>query len=356
MSEQGVENQTWRAPVLVDPRVATVFEMKQQFQAELDRFPVTRNRADFMISTLNRAWPHPQGVVEVTGRVVSSVVELHMLETDEAMPEDATVESIGALICEDGKPEEVEHFVRDQRFKWQGFGLVDEPFLVGGEPIGKHYKIQLALARDLKVALPKGAGLKDIVLHCRADERQVAIEYFSNSMEYLELSACDNFPQLFEFLDENLKDGNTPGQNIMALSGLLLSRTVEVSDKAMGLLETYVDERVGAAEERTDFVVASEEDIVIFYDQAPLEVAQIAGRGEFLADVHGIRLVKAVELNEDPAGDPVVSDDQYEFRLVFTNVATVPSRDSQRLQIRLRDIRRISSIRDQFHNSYAKDE
>lgn len=354
MSEQGVEVQTWRAPVLVDPRVATVFEMKQQFQSELDRFPVTRSRADFMISTLNRAWPHPQGRVEVTGKVVSSVVELHMLEADEAVPEDAAVESIGALLCEDGKPEEVEHFVKDQQFRWQGFGLIDEPFLVGGETIGKHYRIQLSLARDLKVALPMGQGVKDVVLHCRADESQVALEYFSNSMEYLELSACENFPELFEFLDANLPEENSPSQNIMALSGLLLSRTAEASDKAMDLLETYVDERVGAAEEGTDFVVASEEDMVIFYDQAPLQVAQIAARGEFLAEVHGLRLSRAVELNEDPEGDPIVSDDQYEFRLVFTNRASAQARDSSRLQVRLRDVRGISSIREQFHNSYSK--
>jgi hypothetical protein len=351
MSELQTVDGGLREPVVVDPRVATVFEMAAYYQAELDRFPAPLQRVKNMLFKLDHAWPYYQNEVQVTGIVNSPVVNV---EQPKATDDDGGQELSVGLLVEEGEQENCTYFARNQPYTSFGFDARKEDLFVGGARLGTHYIIQLALQKSASVGLPDGRGTRDVNIPCYADLSSVHLDFSYESPEFTALKACESFPIEFDKIEELVSERQTVAENIIALRKIKVSRNHDTTQEAIQALGQYVEALSQVKKEPSPFVIGTK-NLVVFDPDAPYKARQyIKGRGEALVFIDGINLMPKVDVQADPNAAPVVRDDELEFRLIFRNMAPTPKGDILPLEMRLRDIRHIRSVRQQFHEGPPK--
>lgn len=340
-----------REPVIIDPRVASVLEMAANYQAKLDRFPATLERVREMLFRLDHAWPYNESEVQVTGMVRSPVMGIE--ESQE--PDDDEGQRVSVdLLTKDGVPEMCTYVARSQPYTSFGFDARKEDMLVGGIRLGTRYILQLALQKHVSIGLPDGKGIRKVNIPCSADLNNVHLDFAYESPEFTAIKACESFPVEFDRIEESVLESQTVAENIIALRKIKVPRSHDTTEDAIKALAKYAEALSQIKKEPAPFLIGAKNLVVLDVSMPSKAHQYVKGRGEILAFIDGIDLVPKIDFKPDPNVPPTISDDELEFRLIFKNLAPTPQGDTIPLAMRLRDIRHIRGVRQQFHDGPAK--
>ena len=349
MSEQGPQfDPSVQLPVMVDPAVRRSLDQAKVFQQELDdpaNLPIPLARVKEMIETLDNECLHYNEHVFVSGRVRSPVI--HVIE-DASSDNGETQSAITTITEEDGTRQAMcSYFSNDVEYTSKGFLIDDEPLMVGGYEIGRHYMLRLLLSRTVYVYVPESQTPRAVDLKVMAAPDAVVMEFTHDSFEYNELKARAYFPDFMKDVDASIKDAKRIADKIFALRGLEAALTHHISENEVLAVEAYLDEMVNPLEDDIPFLVALQKGALYFDpDQKDVPYEELDEDCVQMINIHNIRVVTKMDVSKT-AGPYVVTTypDTLELRIAGQVRGTDIEEDSQQVEIRLRDIQSITSVR-----------
>lgn len=339
-------------PVLNDPELMAVFNLRDVYQKELDRDPgVTVERLREMIGNLDARWPLMNETLTYTGQVRSSVFEFYQFEPPES--EQASKGYLRIALTSDQKPETVDYGAVDVEFFSTGFAVTTEPFIVGGEVVGEHHELRLALARTVLMNIDGEEKPRELQLSCSAPaDGSVHIQSDYESPEFARIRCHEYFPELTDKLEDLHTDPVMRlADKILALRDNEIVAPAYITEQELRTLSNFSYEMLGIEYESVPFDIKLQRGAALFSACDTGGFLQRLTNDNALIQIAGITAHPKVTPIKKPDGTELLAIDnaQIEYRLNFAVLADDFRKDSPLVAVRLRDIKELTNLRHFFH-------
>ncbi len=345
------------APILVDPIFWPAFDEAKRVQAELDAYPNPSEDVRLMyMNKLDELWPKLDRPVSVSGQII-------MLAAETIDDEYDYLEGAVIVDLEKGTSspftESQTQVVEEAACMSQGFKLVEEGRVIFmGEDMGPRYAVKLLFDREITYKLEDEEDElpRICVTECVADIDEVQLDFMADSSAFAELKSREYFEDYTDDLDELLEGCKTPAERLVAIKDVQAAYPHFITTEELETLEQYVDELLGIGEEQTCFRIQMRPDTILFKPMDTLGQAGVYKKRHALVKLCGIEILPSVEVEMTGPlqAELAAQKGRVELRVLVQLIRDDPSRDSDMLALRLRDVQAIESERGYFHRTVMR--